>query len=95
MHGLLLRVVTVPWHLNRWQLLTIKRKKFAAFSKKALAKFSKKENGRRHFGQCSESGFNWLAGMEKWCLYIIISIVFLNNKLGVAFFFSLFIWPVA
>lgn len=33
--------------------------------------------------------FNWLAGMEKWCLYIIISILFLNNELAIAFSVSL------
>lgn len=29
------------------------------------------------------------AGMEKWCLCIVISIVFLNNKLSDYFFFCL------
>lgn len=87
-------MVTFPWHLGRWLLLSIKKK--ISFLKRSSGKMvGKRKNCRHHFGQHSESAFNWLAGMEKWCLYIIINILFLNNKLAVAFSVSLLMWPVA
>lgn len=90
----LLCVVTIPWHLDGWQFLSIK-KKYQHSQKKLWQNGRKKEDGRFHFWQYSDYGFNWLARMEKSCLYIIISILFLNNNLAVAFFFSLLMWPVA
>lgn len=58
-----------------------------------LRQNSEKQNGRSCFGHYLQSGFNWLVGMEQQCLCIIISIMFLNNKLSDCFL-SLLMWPV-
>lgn len=53
---------------------------------------SEKQNGRSCFRHYLQSGFNWLVGMEKQCLCIIISIMFLNKLSD--HFLSLFMRPI-
>lgn len=93
----LLHVVAFVYLADRGKLLSIKKKKKLQLSQKKLRQnSSKKQNGRSCFGHYSQSGFNWLARMEKWCLRIIISVVFLNSKLSDYFFFPpLLMWPMA